>query len=35
MGEVAVHVLFLVVFVVVLFRKAANQYFRGRASDGE
>ena len=31
MREVAVHALFLVVFAVVLFRPAANHYFRGLA----
>ena len=34
MREVAVHALFLVVFAVVLFRPEANQFFRGRATDG-
>ncbi len=31
LGQVAVHVLVLVVFAVVLFRPAANEFFRSRA----
>ena len=34
MREVAVHALFLLVFALVLFRQEANQFFRGRATDG-
>jgi hypothetical protein len=35
MWQVAVHALVLIVLAVVLFRPAANQFFRPRAPDGE
>ncbi len=35
LGQVAVHVLVLVVFALVLFRPAANQFFRSRAPNVE
>ena len=35
MGQVGVHAVVLVVFAVVLFQPAANQFFRGRALDRE
>jgi hypothetical protein len=35
MREVAVHVVFLLVFAVVLFRPEANMFFRGSAATGE
>ena len=35
MREVAMHALFLVVFVVLLFRPGASQFFRGRTQTGE
>jgi hypothetical protein len=35
MGQEAVHAVVLVVFAVVLFQPAANQFFRGRALDRE
>ncbi len=35
MREVTVHALFVLVFAVVLFRPAANQFFRGLSPSGE
>lgn len=35
MREVAVHLVFLVLFAVALFRPESNQFFSGRATTGE